>query len=148
MIIINSIVLVFIIITDRLSKTWAYEYLREAEPIPVLNNLFELRYSENTGMAFSLLSDKPRFLFTLVLLIILGIFYHIVKQKTLDLSIAFILAGGLGNLMDRLIYGFVVDFINPLFVDFAIFNVADIALNIGVALLIIQYFTSKKKNNG
>lgn len=147
MIIINSIVLIFIIIIDRLSKTWAYEYLREAEPISVLNNLFELRYSENTGMAFSLLNDKPGFLFTLVSLIILTIFYYIIKQKKLDLSIAFILAGGLGNLMDRLIYGFVVDFINPLFVNFAIFNVADIALNIGVALLIIQYFTSKNKND-
>jgi signal peptidase II len=144
--IINSIVLIFVIVLDRLSKIWAYDNLRGSDPISIFNDLFELRYSENTGMAFSILSDKPGFLFALVSLIILGIVYFVIQQKQLDLSIAFILAGGLGNLIDRLMYGFVIDFINPLFIDFAIFNFADIALNLGAILLIIQYFRTRKIN--
>jgi len=143
--IINSLILVIVLVSDQLTKNWAETQLQGSEPIPVLNNLFELHYSQNTGMAFSFLDDKPQFLLVLVSVIVISLIYYIFKEKKLDLGIAFILAGGLGNLLDRLVHGYVIDFINPLFMDFAIFNISDIALNIGMALLIFQWLTKEKR---
>lgn len=142
----NAFVFLIILIADQLSKYWVEHNLKDAEPIPVLNNLFELHYSQNTGMAFSMFSDKPQFLFGLVSVILISLVYYVFKEKKLDLSIAFILAGGLGNLLDRVIYGYVVDFINPLFIDFAIFNIADISLNIGVFVLILGWIKNSASN--
>ena len=138
----NSFVFLIVLALDQYSKYWAEHKLQGTEPIPVLNNLFELHYSQNTGMAFSLFSDKPQFLFALVIVIMVSLVFYTFKEKRLDLSIAFILAGGLGNLLDRIIYGYVVDFINPLFIDFAIFNIADISLNVGVIVLILNWIAT------
>ena len=69
-------------------------------------------------------------------LIILILIIWAIKTKHLNLGLCFIIAGGIGNLIDRFIHGYVIDFINPLFVNFAVFNLADVALNVGVFLLI------------
>ena len=138
MFILNSFILVLVLIIDQVTKNWAETSLKGSDPIPVLNKLFELHYSQNTGMAFSFLQDQPQFLFGLVLVILVSIIYYVFKEKRMDLAIAFILAGGLGNLLDRIFHGYVIDFINPLFMNFAIFNVADISLNIGVLLLVFS----------
>ena len=149
MLVVNSLVLVLVLILDQATKFWAESQLQTLEPIPFLNNYFELHYSQNTGMAFSLLQDRPRFLLVLISVILLTLIYYIFKEKKLRLGIALILAGGLGNLLDRLIHGYVIDFINPLFVNFAIFNIADISLNIGMFLLFIDWiitsFPSRKR---
>ena len=65
-------------------------------------------------------------------------------MKLEKIAFVFIIAGGFGNLLDRYLKGYVVDFINPLFIDFAIFNVADIFLNIGVFLIIIEVLFARK----
>lgn len=139
MLFLKILIFVLLLLVDQYTKHWAETVLRESDPITVLNSLFELHYSQNTGMAFSFLSNKPDFLMVLVIVILVSIIYYVLKEKSLDWSIVFILAGGLGNLIDRFHYGYVVDFINPLFVDFAIFNIADIALNIGVFILLIKW---------
>ena len=110
----------------------------------VLPGILEFHYAENTGIAFSLFNEMPMLLTLLNSLIILGLIAWVIKNKKLDLGFALIIAGGVGNLIDRFFYGYVVDFINPLFVDFAVFNVSDIALNLGVVALLVDSFKNKK----
>lgn len=134
----NIWVLLLILILDRLSKLWVQSFLKIVGSLTLIPGVFELRYAQNTGMAFSLFNDRPDWLLWLITFTLGTIIFWSIKSNKLSLSMAFILAGGLGNLTDRFLYGYVVDFINPLFVDFAIFNIADIALNIGVIILIIE----------
>ena len=105
----------------------------------------------NTGAAFSILENQ-QWLFTVITFIVLGVaFYYLIKQMQtqnfwLLASLLLIISGGLGNFIDRLRLGYVVDMIHLDFVDFAIFNVADSYLSVGVALLIIALW--KEEKNG
>ena len=96
-------------------------------------------------MAFSILADRPvlmTVLTTLITVVLIVYTLTLYKQETnswIRLSFALLIGGALSNLLDRYTLGFVVDYINPLFVDFAIFNLADVALNIGAAMLVLSY---------
>ena len=136
--------LFIVLISDRLTKLLAIASLKEQAPMEVLPGILEFHYAENTGIAFSLFNEMPMLLTLLNSLIILGLIAWVIKNKKLDLGFALIIAGGVGNLIDRFFYGYVVDFINPLFVDFAVFNVSDIALNLGVVALLVDSFKNKK----
>ena len=136
--------LFIVLISDRLTKLWAIASLKEQAPMEVLPGILEFHYAENTGIAFSLFNEMPMLLTLLNSLIILGLIAWVIKNKKLDLGFALIIAGGVCNLIDRFFYGYVVDFINPLFVDFAVFNVSDIALNLGVVALLVDSFKNKK----
>ena len=136
--------LFIVLISDRLTKLWAIASLKEQAPMEVIPGILEFHYAENTGIAFSMFHDMPMLLTVLNSLIILGLVVWVIKNKKLDLGFALIIAGGLGNLIDRFFYGYVVDFINPLFIDFAVFNVSDIALNLGVIALLVGSFKNKK----
>lgn len=135
--------LILVLLFDRLTKIWAATYLKGSAAIEFLPGLLEFNYAENTGIAFSLFNDMPLLLTVLNSLIITVLILWVIQKGKLGLGFALIIAGGLGNLIDRFIYGYVIDFINPLFVDFAIFNISDIALNLGVLVLIIESFREK-----
>ena len=105
---------------------------------------FEFKYAENTGMAFSILKSQPELLTILVSVILIYLIYQSYKSQELSIAMALIIAGGLGNLIDRFVQGFVVDFINPTFIDFAVFNIADIALNVGVVIAVIASLSETK----
>jgi signal peptidase II len=111
----------------------------------------ELKYSQNTGIAFSLFDNHPLILTLLNSLIILIFIIYFIKNHShllfKNLPAILIIAGGLGNLIDRYTKGYVIDFINPTFIDFAIFNLADCFLNMGVFLLVLEYgFNAKSRN--
>lgn len=125
-----------IIAIDQASKFWVLDHLQGQEPIAFIPGVLELIYTENTGIAFSMLNDKPELLIIFNTLIILVLIVWTVRTKGFNWGLCFIIAGGIGNLLDRFIHGYVIDFINPVFVKFAVFNLADVALNIGVFLLI------------
>ena len=133
-----------LITIDQISKRYVQDMFlaQNHEPFDLIPGIIECQYSQNTGVAFSMLADKPLFLtiFNSLVLIVLAIyFFRTSFRSALDrLGFAFILAGGLGNLIDRFLWGYVIDFINPTFIEFAIFNLADSFLNIGVALLLIK----------
>jgi len=110
----------------------------------LIPNVLSLYYSENTGAAWSILTGKVFFLaiMSALFLIVLIIFSHKFKEKTVYYSItyAFIIAGALGNLYDRIFFGFVRDFIQADFISFMsfpIFNLADSLLVIGVIMFAI-----------
>lgn len=133
--IILTAVLVFI---DRLSKIWAAEYLIGKGTITVIPGILGLTYAENTGAAFSMLSGKTIVLIgiTFVALCFLAYLIFIKKYGTKfeKFFLLLIFAGGIGNLIDRVFVGYVVDYFNFLFMNFAIFNVADVYVCVGMAL--------------
>ncbi len=133
-----------LLLVDQVSKFVMEAVLIDKDSILLLPNILEFRYSQNTGMAFSLFADHYLILTICVSIFILGLIVYSIVQRSLPWALVFIIAGGLGNLVDRFIHGYVIDFINFLFIDFAIFNVADIYLNIAAALIAWQLLERKK----
>lgn len=129
-------------VIDRLTKYVAVITVKVDGPKEFLFGLFNFTYVENTGAAFSLFSDKTDSLSILTVLFLAVMVFLLMKKtfssKLLNASLLLVIAGGLGNLIDRLYYGYVIDFIEPLFIDFAVFNFADCCITVG-AFMIIAY---------
>ena len=109
--------------------------------------LFKLDFVKNYGAAFNLLSGN-RFLLSSISLIFSIILLYLICKKNFNnifeqISYSFILGGTLGNGIDRILNGFVIDFINLNFINFPVFNIADISINIGFILIIYSYFKTK-----
>ncbi|HAE61049.1 MAG TPA: signal peptidase II [Eubacteriaceae bacterium] len=140
-----SFVIIFTIVAmDQISKYLVLEYLKGHGSIPLLDGIFHLTYAENTGAAFSIFTDMQLFLkiITSIFSVILFIYLATLTKKEAKLSIkslslAFIIGGALGNLIDRFRFNFVVDFFDFRLINFAIFNVADIFIVLGSILLVI-----------
>lgn len=119
--------------------------LEMGHTIPIIENVFHLTHIRNYGAAFSILQGKQLFLSTISIIAIVGIliFIWLERKKAHPLilmALTFILGGGLGNLLDRLLLGYVVDFID--FRVFPIFNMADVFVTCGSVLLIIYLFVA------
>lgn len=127
------------IVLDRITKIYAVKHFISN---PHSGSLINLTYLENRGAAFGILQDK-RILFVIltisIVIYLLCYFITNLKSNPLVLNIAFslIISGALGNFYDRLFQGYVVDFIEFAFVDFPVFNIADIFVTVGCGLLII-----------
>lgn len=108
--------------------------------VGVIDNVLQLRYVENTGAAFSILSEHTELLsvFTAVVLVFgfVLIFSGRIKSKALLTGVVMLMGGGLGNLIDRVFRHFVVDYIEVLFVDFAVFNFADCFVTVGEVFVV------------
>ncbi len=147
-----------IIIGDQLTKIAAELWLTYYQPVSVIPGYFNLTLMYNTGAAFSFLADAggwQRWLFTILaatisvylLLWIKSIPYH---QKRLAIALSMILGGAVGNLIDRLIYGHVIDFIQIHYQEhwyYPAFNIADSAITLGALLLIVDILMQKKDND-
>jgi signal peptidase II len=143
-----------LIVLDQLTKELISSHFSLGESLPI-TSFFNLVLAHNPGASFSFLSDAggwQRWLFTVIALgasaWIIRLLQTHAQQKLFCLALAFILSGALGNVIDRILLGYVVDFLDFHWDDhhFAAFNVADAAINIGAALLIWDSF--KKKPEG
>lgn len=148
-----AVMIVLIVAFDQITKYLAKTHLQSGAA-PFIKNFVQFRYAENTGMAFSMFSGA-RWIFVVLTLAICALgFWYLFSGRCPNLwyywSIGVIIAGGIGNLIDRALNGFVIDFIEPLFVDFAIFNIADCAVTCGAAVLIVHLFIDifRKDENG
>lgn len=135
-----SVMILLIIAFDQITKYFASVNLKNADAVGFIPGLVQFRYAENTGMAFSMLSGA-RWVFILVtviacVLVLYYLFSDRCKSLWLYWSLGVIVSGGIGNLIDRIKFGYVVDFIEPTFVDFAVFNIADCAVTCGAVSLI------------
>lgn len=153
-IITNLAVLVVLVGVDQLIKAWAVQVLAPVQAMPLIPHVVELRFYLNDGMAFSMLSGKQFFLIVVTSIALLAVAYvlftHCKNSLLLRSSLLLILSGGIGNLIDRVLNGCVVDYINPLFINFAVFNFADICVCVGAALLVLYVLLSdseEKKTN-
>jgi signal peptidase II len=136
---------IFVIVLDQLTKSWVVQYFvvpNGRDSIPLLGPFLELAYVWNSGVAFSLLSSDPiKFLFIALAIAVIGYLYWRNRENgslLLKFSFGLVVGGAIGNLIDRFRLGYVVDFIHfhiPGVFEFAVFNIADSAISIGVVLL-------------
>ena len=137
---------IFIILIDQFSKYLMFYNLKKYINKDFL--LFRIDFVKNYGAAFNIFNGNRIFLSLISIISSLILIYFIFLKGRLNLSdrygLSLILAGSLGNGIDRIIKGYVIDFINLKLFDFPIFNIADIAINIGCIILIFNYFKFKK----
>lgn len=147
------------LILDQLTKWWVvqtFELTFPPETIPLWPGVFHFTYVTNKGAAFSLFSDNGEWLRWLSLLVSLGLIAlgGLVRlpNRWEQVGYGFILSGALGNGIDRFLNGEVVDFLDFRLIQFPIFNVADVCINIGIICLIIAAFRGPRngssKGNG
>lgn len=138
------IISIILLCIDQISKILVVNLLTKTDSITIIKNFFYLTYINNDGAAFSILVGKRIFLILIAVLAIVMLIRYIKKnniQNKLELvSISLIIGGSLGNLMDRVVRGYVIDFLDfKIFnYNFPIFNLADTFIVIGVFLLIIK----------
>ncbi|MGI6174382.1 MAG: signal peptidase II [Christensenellales bacterium] len=148
------ILCLLLIAADRAIKLWtesaASFALSGSGAIYTVPNLVRFRVAHNTGASFSLLSEHTALLTVVTGLILLGIAVFLFRKRkslspTLRLGLTLMLAGGIGNWIDRAFYGYVVDYIELLFVRFAVFNFADILVCAGTGLTIFSLIVPERK---
>ena len=140
-----SVITIFIfIIIDQLIKSWATTYLAPIKTMEVLPGIVQFRYVLNDGAAFGLFGGSKFFLITLTSLGLLALLYFIFFKKGTNkfekFSLIMVFSGGVGNLINRITSGYVVDYIDPVFINFAVFNFADCLVCIGVFFLVVHVF--------
>ena len=138
----------FSILLDQAAKLIIRTSMTPGESIPKEDRFFNILYLQNDGIAFSLFQGNRWLLVCIQLTLIIAIvvvMFHVVRKinsKVILISFAMMLGGGIGNLIDRVFLGKVVDFIS--IGSFAVFNIADMSLTIGCGIMLIYLFTSDK----
>lgn len=141
---IETLIIILIVIFDQLSKYFVNLYLKGKDAIEAIPGLLSFRYHENRGAAWGML-ENHRWVFmvisTVAIVAIIG--YLIWTRKKKDsllfrISLCFFAGGGIGNMIDRVILSYVIDFLRFDFIDFPIFNVADSFITIGAFLMILN----------
>ena len=126
-----------VLVLDRLTKAWVMRALAVGEARPLLGDVLELTYRQNTGAAFGLFGSwsVPLIVFTAAVVLVIVVYgaTSALRNRLLAAGLALQLGGATGNLWDRLAYGYVVDFLDLSF--WPAFNLADMALTVGVALV-------------
>ncbi|MBQ9861771.1 MAG: signal peptidase II [Clostridia bacterium] len=129
---------------DQLTKWLAVLSLKNAETITLIPKVLGLTYVENAGAAFGILQGQRWFFLILTGVVMAAILWLLLfgkfrKYLLFNISATLIVAGGIGNFIDRLIHGYVVDFIEVLFFEFPVFNVADCFVVVGSVLLLVFF---------
>ena len=154
--VITLVSMLFLVALDQIIKLLVLNYLQPIGSFPLIDGFIQLSYVQNKGAAFGSFSDKTELLaiFTLVVIIvgILALMFKKIKFGVEYVCVVFLISGGIGNLIDRVYRGFVIDYIEPLFIDFAIFNFADILVTCSAIVLIVWmiydvYRDSKKEKD-
>lgn len=127
---------------DQITKVIAFNTLTAGDMVPVIPDIFYFTYTENTGAAFGILKNQRWIFIVLTMIVVLVALYILLKGKLskmplMQWSFVLIIAGGAGNLIDRIFRGYVVDMIYFKPVNFPVFNFADCCVSIGGVLLFI-----------
>lgn len=133
------IVTLIALVIDRITKILVDNFLSN-KVIFLIKDFFYLTYVKNEGAAFSILTSKRLLLILLSLIAVIFIYYYIKKYKKNSIGYSLLLGGIIGNLIDRLFFGFVIDFIGVIIFNyhFPIFNFADIFIVIGAFLILFE----------
>lgn len=145
----SVIVIILLILIDQLIKYLATVYLAPVNIIELIPGFIRLRYVLNDGAAFSLFSGSQFMLIVVTSIGLLLLLYWIyVKKPDSNLekyALVMVFSGGVGNLINRIASGYVVDYIEPTFMNFAVFNFADCLVCIGAFLLVVAVFKQEWK---
>lgn len=129
---------------DQLTKWLAVLFLKGADPVSVINGVFSFTYTENRGAAWSMFEGQQWLLIGVTSVMIVGLLAVLLsgrfrKHRMATFGGILVVAGGIGNLIDRIARGYVVDFLQTDFMDFPIFNVADCFVVVGAVLLFVYF---------
>lgn len=147
------ILTILVILVDFFSKYMVSKLMTVNETINLIDNFFRITYVKNTGAAFSIFSNNTILVIIISVIVIGFLLFYIYKNKgnnkLENVSYAFILGGAISNLIDRLVYGYVIDFLDfeILSYDAPIFNLADTFIVIGVILFLINTLRSRYDGN-
>src|SRR5690625_1272680 len=131
---------------DRLTRFRAVARMEDGESIPILGNYSAITSHRNSGAAWGMLQGQMIFFYIITVVVLASLVYVYIREAKgnllLQSAIVMLIAGSLGNFIDRILFQEVVDFVDVLliFYDFPIFNVADSALTVGVVLMIVEFF--------
>lgn len=148
----DVIFMIIMLLADQWTKKLAVTHLKDSDPIVLIKGWLELTYVENRGAAFGILQNQRVFLLsiTVLLLIICGVvlvkLQPVKKNIPYHILIVLIIAGGIGNMIDRIALGYVVDFVYFSIIDFPVFNVADCYIT-GAEIFLILFFLLTFKND-
>jgi len=146
------IIALIVIIIDQYTKALAVTKLAKGS-VPLINNVFHLTYVENTGAAFGIMQNSNTIFIILIALILLAIIFALHKykpsQKLIQICAGLIIGGAIGNLIDRLFRGFVVDFFDFRLINYPVFNIADSCVVVSsiIFCVYILFFDKKDDNN-
>ena len=142
-------IMVLAIFLDQLTKYLTILFLKPIPTFPIIEDVIHLTYVENTGAAFGMMKDARWLFMSVSSIAIIALLIYLFKKKTHhkleNLSIAFIIGGGIGNMIDRFFLGYVVDMIDFRLINFAVFNVADSFVCVGAGLLMLYIILSTVK---
>ena len=142
-----AVVILLTVGLDQLVKYLSVVFLKPIDTFPIIRNVFHLTYCENTGAAFSMLSGARIFFIVITAVFIVLLVWLMYSDRVQNVGAAYtkaiISAGGIGNLIDRILNGYVVDMFDFRLINFAIFNVADIAVTCGAVAFLIIYIVKK-----
>lgn len=146
-----GVLMFFIVALDFITKKIVASSMQLYQSIPVIDGVFNITFVKNTGASFGMMKGARWFFVAITLLLIAAVIYYILKNKVTDklflLSATFVVGGGIGNLIDRVVEGAVVDFFDFCLINFAIFNVADCFVVVGVILMAIYLVVSEIKSH-
>lgn len=144
------LIVVLTVLLDQISKYYAVAYLKGNSAIVLVDNFLKLNYVENRGAAWGIFQNQRVFFIITTTLVLIGIISYIKMSKDISklmrISLYLIISGAIGNLIDRIRFGYVVDFIDVTFgklYDFPVFNFADSFIVIGTAIMIYLVATDK-----
>ena len=144
-------VIAILIVLDQLVKSYVVQNIALGEIKSWIPNLVSLTYLQNRGAAFSILQDQQLLFAVITLVVVVGAIWYLHKHMEdsfwMVLGLTLIIAGGLGNFIDRISQGFVVDMFHLDFINFAIFNVADSYLTVGVVVLLLAMLKEEMNGN-
>ena len=141
----DAVVMLVMLLADQFTKYLAITRLKGSPAVVLIDGVLELQYVENTGMAFSLFRDKKIFILLMgciVMAVILFFLFRIPDSRRfriVHILFAALIAGALGNIIDRIRFDFVVDFISFVLIHYPVFNVADCYIVVSAILLFILF---------
>ena len=136
-------ILILAAVIDRIAKILAVRHLKDRPAVSVVSGVLEFRYLENSGAAFGLLKGQKSFIILVGIIVLLACLYVLIKTPgkkkyiMCHILLSLIVSGAVGNLFDRVMYDYVVDFLYLSFIKFPIFNIADIYITVATFILVI-----------
>lgn len=153
MLVLDAVIAILLLAFDQFTKYLAISQLKGKQPFVLIDGVLELQYLENRGSAFGMLQNQKVFILFVGIVFMAVILFFLLKlpsQKKFNIVhilLSCIIAGGIGNMVDRFRFDFVVDFISFVLINYPIFNVADIYIVVStVGLFILFLFVFKEKD--
>ena len=147
------LIILLLLAVDLITKRIAAHFLYPNGTFEIIEGFFRFAYLENRGAAFGFFANSRIFLLVIRTIIISALIYYMIfkikdeqNKNIKEICIIFVISGALGNFIDSLLFGYVIDFLEFTFINFAIFNVADIFIVLGAVTFLISDFFKNNEN--